>query len=262
MSLQGLRVVLTRPQGQNEALAELIRAQGGAPILFPVLAIADVSDLAPLKARVDRLAEYDLAVFISPNATARAMALIREQGPWPAHLQAATIGPASAAALREQGVPHVLLPEGARYDSEHLLALPQLQGMGGKRVVIFRGQGGRELLAESLRARGAQVDYAECYRRVKPQADARPLREAGARGAVDAILITSSEGLRNLHEMLGPEAKSWLLRTPLLLPHARIAEQARSLGHTDIIPTPPGDEGLLSALEAFSIRVRTVNKKS
>ncbi|HKY02197.1 MAG TPA: uroporphyrinogen-III synthase [Burkholderiales bacterium] len=254
MNLKGLRVVLTRPQGQNEGLAEAIRAAGGTPIIFPVLAISDPEDTVSLLARLRELATYDLAIFISPNATHRAMALIRTQGGWPAGLSAATVGPASAQALRDYGVTRVLVPTGS-FDSEHLLALPELQSMQGKRVLIFRGQGGRELLAETLRARGAHVDYAECYRRVLPDIDPQPLRDAGALGAIDAIVATSSEGLRNLHAMLGPQAQSWLFPTPLFLPHARIAEEARKLGHSQIVATAPGDDGLLSALGLFSARV-------
>ena len=254
MNLKGLRVVLTRPQGQNEELADAVRAAGGEPIIFPVLAIADPEDTAPLLARLRDLPAYNLAIFISPNATHRAMTLIQAQGGWPADLSAATVGPASAKALRDYGVTRVLVPAGP-FDSEHLLALPELQNMQGKRVIIFRGQGGRELLAETLRGRGAQVDYAECYRRVLPHIDAQPLRDAGARGTIDAIVATSSEGLRNLHAMLGPESRSWLLPIPLFLPHARIADQARGLGHSRIVATGPGDDGLLSALGAFSARV-------
>lgn len=255
MNLRGLRVVLTRPQGQNESLADAIRAVGGTPIVFPVLAIEDIENTAALLARVRNLADYDLAIFISPNATHRAMTVIRAHGEWPDGLSAATVGPASAQALREYGVKRVLVPDGP-YDSEHLLALTELENMQGKRVIIFRGQGGREVLAQTLRERGAQVDYAECYRRVMPDIDPQPVRDAGARGEIDAVVATSSEGLRNLHTMLGPQAQNWLLRTPLFLPHSRIAEQARKLGHGEIVATPPGDNGLLSALAAFSARVR------
>lgn len=250
--LRGLRVVLTRPAGQNEELAQAILAAGGSPIVFPVLAIAEVEDLAPFRAAVTDLAEYDLAIFISPNATRRAMQAIPS---WPRGLRAATIGPASAAALSSHGVANALVPQG-RYDSEALLELPELQDMDGKRVVIFCGEGGRDLLQRRLSERGAQVDRAPCYRRVLPRGDAQPLRDALANGQVDVIVLTSSEGLRNLHVMLGPASLSLLLQTPLLLPHPRIAEEARRLGHRVTEAAPPGDSGLLSALGEFSARVK------
>lgn len=253
MNLRGMRIVLTRPEGQNEELAATIRAAGGEALIFPVLAITDIDNSA-LENIVTHLADYDLAIFISPNATHRAMRLIQARDGWPQGLAAATIGPVSASLLREYGVREVLVPED-RYDSESLLALPPMQNVLGKRIVIFRGEGGRELLGDTLRERGAQVDSAQCYRRVLPQIDAEPLRRLGAAGDIDAIVVTSSEGLRNLHTMLGPDAPVWLLHTPLFLPHARIADQARALGHRAIIAAPPGDEGLLSALDGFSARV-------
>ncbi|HKO88468.1 MAG TPA: fused uroporphyrinogen-III synthase HemD/membrane protein HemX [Burkholderiales bacterium] len=256
MSLAGICVVLTRPEGQNEGLAAEIRKRGGDAIVFPVLAIADIDDSSALRDVAGRLDSYDMAIFISPNATHRAMRFIHAEGrSWPSDLAAATVGPASAAVLRDYGVRNVSVPEG-RYDSESLLGLPALQDVNGKRIVIFRGEGGRPLLGDTLAARGAHIDYAACYRRIMPQVDSGPLRQAGAAGRIDAIVVTSSEGLRNLHRMLGPDALSWLLHTPLLLPHARIADQARALGHSAIILTPPGDEGLLSALDGFSVRVR------
>ena len=113
-------------------------------------------------------------------------------------------------------------------------------------MVIFRGEGGRELLGETLRARGAAVEYAECYRRVRPELDPAPLLEAWAGSGLDAVTVTSSEGLRNLAEMVGrSRAASGCSRTPLFVPHPRIAEAARGLGVRTVIVTGPGDEGLL-----------------
>ena len=89
--------------------------------------------------------------------------------------------------------------------------------------MIFRGDGGRELLGDTLRARGATVDYVECYRRARPAADAGPLVRALERGEIDAVVVSSSEGLRNLFDMVGEAGRQRLQRTPLFAPHARIA---------------------------------------
>ena len=121
--------------------------------------------------------------------------------------------------------------------------------MKGKQVVIFRGDGGRELLGDTLKARGARVDYAECYRRGRPNLDAAPLLKAWARNELDAVTVTSSEGLRNLYEMIGALARQWLRKTPVFVPHARIAEVARELGLTRVIVTEPADEGLVRGLK-------------
>jgi uroporphyrinogen-III synthase len=248
--LAGRRIVVTRPAGQNERLADMIRAEGGEPIVFPVLEILDLEDTRTLVAAADRLHEYDLAVFISPNAVDKAMNVIRARREWPHSVRAATIGRASEKALARHGVADVIAPAG-RFDSEALLELPQLAAVSGWRVVVFRGDGGRELLGDTLRERGAAVDYVECYRRARPNADVEPLLKRWGRGEVDAVTVSSSEGLRNLYDMLGKLGQAWLKRTPLFAPHARIAANARALGCERVIETAPADEGLREGLVAF-----------
>jgi uroporphyrinogen-III synthase len=248
--LAGRRIVVTRPAGQNERLAALIRAEGGEPVVFPVLEILDLEDTRALAAAVDRLDEYRLAVFISPNAVDKAMNVVAARRAWPAALRAATIGRASERALARYGVTEVIAPQG-RFDSEALLELPALANVAGWRVVIFRGDGGRELLGDTLAARGASVDYVECYRRVRPNADVEPLLKRWGRGEIDAVTVSSSEGLRNLFDMLGKLGQAWLKRTPLFAPHARIVENARSLGCERVMETGPADEGLCAGLVSF-----------
>jgi uroporphyrinogen-III synthase len=248
--LAGRRIVVTRPAGQNESLAEMIRAEGGEPIVFPVLEILDLEDTRALVAAIDRLDDYDLAVFISPNAVDKAMNVVRARREWPQRLRAATIGRASEKALARHGVADVIAPTG-RFDSEALLELPALAAVQGWRVVIFRGDGGRELLGDTLRARGATVDYVECYARARPNADVEPLLKRWGRGEIDAVTVSSSEGLRNLYDMLGKLGQAWLKRTPLFAPHARIAANARALGCERVIETGPADDGLFAGLSAF-----------
>lgn len=252
--LAGRRIVATRPAGQNERLAALIAGEGGEAIVFPAIAIADVADPAALHAVAARLDSYDLAVFVSANAVERAMAaLLRGRG-WPAHLRAATVGPATVRALERHGVTGVVAPA-ERFDSEALLDAPELAEMTGRRVVVFRGEGGRELLGETLAARGASVEHVACYRRVRPDADPAPLLDHWGRGEVDAVTVTSSEGMHNLYEMLGKLGQAWLKRTPLFAPHERIAAAARALGCERVVATPPADEGLCAGLVAFWERI-------
>jgi len=231
----------------------MIHGAGGEAILFPVLEIHDVEDLKPLLAVVARLDEFDLAVFISPNAVNKAMNLITAHRALPPGLQCAAIGRGGVKELARFGVTNAIAPA-RRFDSEALLELPELQEMRGKRIVIFRGDGGRELLGDTLKARGAGVEYAECYRRGTPNLDAAPLLKAWARNELDAVTVTSSEGLRNLYEMIGALGRQWLRKTPVFVPHPRIAEVARELGLTRVIVTEPADEGLMDALkEHFAI---------
>jgi uroporphyrinogen-III synthase len=253
-ALHGRRIVLTRPAGQNERLAGLVRAAGGEPVVFPVLEIRAVEDPGPLLAAADALERYDLAVFVSPNAVEKAMGAIRARRAWPAGLRAATVGAASEQALARHGVADVIAPAG-RFDSEALLELPALDAVAGKRVVIFRGDGGRELLGDTLRGRGATVEYVACYRRVRPDADAGPLVRALERGEIDAVAASSSEGLRNLFDMVGEAGRAPLRRTPFFAPHARIAATARALGCERVVETGPGDDGIAAALAAFWARM-------
>lgn len=249
LPLAGRHIVVTRPAQQAEPLAVAIEAAGGVAVRFPVLAIIDLDDLQPVLAAADRLDDYDLAVFISPNAVDKALNLIAARRAWPARLRAATVGRSSEQALARHGIGQVIAPRG-RFDSEALLALPELQAerVAGRRVVIFRGEGGRELLADTLGERGAQVDHVECYRRGKPNLDAAPLLKLWARGELDAITVTSSEGLRNLYDMVGKLGQQWLRDTALFVPHARIAEQASALGLRRAIVTAAADEGVLAGL--------------
>jgi uroporphyrinogen-III synthase len=248
--LAGKSVVVTRPAHQAQAFVRLIKGAGGRAILFPAIEIRDVKDPYSVTRLVDRLDQYDLAIFVSPNAVERAMKLISGRRKFPRRLQVATVGGSSVRALERFGVTGVLAPQG-RYDSESLLELPALAAVSGRRVVIFRGEGGRELLGETLRERGAVVEYAECYRRVRPELDAAPLLQAWSRKEVNAVTATSSEGLRNFAEMIGPPGREQLTDTPVFVPHPRIAAAAQELGVQKVIVTGPGDEGMLTGLTAY-----------
>jgi len=248
MTLAGRGIVITRPAHQSDALAALIRERGGRPILFPVIEIRDVEDTAALDAIVGRLDDFDLAVFVSPNAAAKGWAAVRARRAFPAHLAIATVGRATARELSRLGASSVIAPHvGA--DSESLLAMPEMNDVAGKRIVVFRGVGGRELLRETLEARGARVEYAECYRRMRSHADTGSLLAAWDRREIDALVVTSSEGLRNFFDMLGAEGRKRLARAPLFVPHPRIAATARELGLADVVVTGAGDEGLARGLE-------------
>ena len=251
--LSGRRIVVTRPAGQAQHLADAIAREGGSVVLFPVLAIHDIEDQAALIDIAERLDSFDLAIFISPNAVNKALNLITARRPWPLTTRVATMGKTSERELAHFGISGVIAPRG-RFDSEALLDMPAMQEMTGKQVVIFRGDGGRELLGDTLAARGATISYVECYRRGKPNLDAAPLLKLWARGELDAITATSSEGLRNLFDMVGSLGQTWLRKTPLFVPHQRIAEEARRLGLEYVLATQAGDDGILAGLVAHFAR--------
>jgi uroporphyrinogen-III synthase len=148
----------------------------------------------------------------------------------------------------------VIAPSGEA-DSEALAELPELQDLQGRSVVIFRGQGGREWLRTKLEARGARVEYAECYRRARPDADPDGLLARWQSGGIDAVSITSAEGLANFFEMLGPTGKGYLRATPVFVPHARIALAAHKLDVREIVVTGDGDVRTVAEMAAFFARV-------
>ena len=251
--LAGRSIVVTRPLAQAGALADAIRAAGGTPFVFPLLLIDPASDPAPLRAALARLADYRLAVFISPNAVAFSVPAILAQGPWPAGLIAAAVGQGTVRALAAQGVANAIAPT-ERFDSEALLELPELQraSVAGQRVAIFRGDGGRELLADTLRERGATVDCITCYHRSAPDS-AAPLLAQWERG-IDAFTVSSSEGLRHLVDLLDAPSRERLATTPLFVPHARIAENARAMGLDAVVLTAAADAGIIAGLCTYNWR--------
>jgi len=251
--LEGRGIVVTRPREQAEGLAQRIERAGGVAFRFPAIEVEDLEDLEPILALIDRLDEFDLAIFISPSAVTKAMNLVqlRRRGrAWPTGLRVAAIGRGSRRALEQLGFAGVLAPS-AHADSEALLALPELAAVADRRVVIFRGDGGRELLGDSLRARGAEVSYAECYRRGRPRADCAPLLAAWARGAVHAVTVSSGAGLANLYDMLGKLGQQWLRATPLFVPHERLRGSAAQLGIREIRVAGSADEDVVLALVAY-----------
>ncbi|MBL0011694.1 MAG: uroporphyrinogen-III synthase [Nitrosomonas sp.] len=249
--LDGINILVTRPIHQSTFLAEGIRAMGGNPILLPVLEITDVKDLNPLIDLISRLDEFDWAIFVSPNAVNKAMQLIGKQRILPPYIRFAAVGKGSADALKHYGVNEVLVPV-EHFDSEALLQQEQLQDMAGKRVVIFRGNGGRELLGDTLIQRGASLEYAECYQRRKPDIDTTSLLSAWMQGEIHAVIITSSEGLHNLFDIIGKLGQQLLKSTPVFTVPERIARTAKTLGLRKIVKsTSTGDEGLLECLQAY-----------
>ncbi|WP_293008634.1 uroporphyrinogen-III synthase [Nitrosomonas sp.] len=249
--LAGINILVTRPIHQATLLAESIHASGGNPILLPVLEIADIANITPLINLIKRLDEFDWAVFVSPNAVTKSMDLITKQRTFPPHLKIAAVGKSTADTLRGYGINEVLIPIEC-FDSEGLLKSRELQSMGGKRVVIFRGNGGRTLLGDTLVQRGAYIEYAECYLRRKPDIDNAPLLAAWSQGEIHAVIITSSEGLHNLFDIIGKLGQQLLKVTPVFTAHERIAQVAKELGLEKIVKVPcAGDEGLLRGLHIY-----------
>jgi uroporphyrinogen-III synthase len=246
--LTGVGILVTRPREQAAALNDSLEKLGARPVLFPALAILPPSDPVPMQQAIARLDTFHLAIFISPTAAQRGLAAV---GTWSSGLPVAAVGKGTAKALHELDMQAVLVPESGA-DSEHLLALPEFQDINGWNIVIFRGEGGREMLTDTLKARGAQITHAECYRRGLPQhADPGPILALFAAGSIQAVTAYSGETLDNLFQLLGEAGHDFLRRTPLFVPHPRIAARAKALGVDTVISSPPGETQLIPSLVEY-----------
>jgi uroporphyrinogen-III synthase len=249
--LHGLRVLVTRPADQAGPLCQLINGAGGEALRLPTLDIRDPDplNLARMNAVIDALEIYDLAVFISVNAVARGMEFIRARRTWPTTVKVATVGASSAQTLARYGLTVDLVPT-HQFNSEALLALEELRDMRGKRVVIFRGNGGRDVLRDALIQRGAVVDYVEVYRRVCPVIDPGDIVHYWQPGAVDLVTITSNESLQNLHDMAGPQGRPLLREMRLVVISQRQVVLAAELGfrHEPLVAANAGDEAIFDVL--------------
>ena len=250
--LQGVSVLVTRPAHQAGRLIELIEQAGGEAVLFPTMEIGEPRDPAVLQRIIQRLDDFDMAIVISPNAITRTMERIGACHNLPAHLQLACVGQGSARALQQLGCTQVIAPT-TKFDSEALLALPPLQQVAGKKIVIFRGDGGREMLGNTLQQRGAQVEYAECYRRTLPTTDIAPLVARWAQGGIHIVSVTSTQGLRNLHEMLDGKGRKYLINTPIVVISGQTAAVCRELGmrQNPLLAGEASDDAVVNTIKTW-----------
>jgi uroporphyrinogen-III synthase len=254
--LGGRGVLVTRPAAQAPELCRLIEAVGGRPIEFPSMEIRPPRD--PDGARELLRAPRDLVIFISRNAVGHALALLSEpgasigasigtSGAGQLRPQLAAVGRATAAAMEQAGLAPDLVPDSG-FDSESLLALPALKRVGGKQVLIVRGEGGRAMLGDTLAHRGAEVVYAEVYRRAAPETDATALISDWQQ-SLSFVTATSDEVLINLLAMVPTSAHRWLRALPLAVLSERNAAKAMELGFRVVaVANEPSDAGLCEAL--------------
>jgi uroporphyrinogen-III synthase len=250
--LEGLGVVITRPKSAAEALAVALEREGARAFVFPALEIEAADPTPRQREALDDLAGFGLAIFISANAVERGLALARSTGPWPAGTRVAAIGEATAHALRNSGFAAVISPQ-ERHDSEALLALPELRSVKGERIIVFRGEGGREHLRDVLEARGAHVDYVECYRRARPRTAPGALLAAWARGELHAVSALSAETLENFLAMVGEAALPHVAEATLVVPHGAIAAHPDARRFARVIVAEPGTAGLVNALSTLRV---------
>lgn len=249
MNLQNLRILITRPLAQAEKLKTILDAAGGEVALFPTIEIIPEQDKTRAIHVIQNLADTDMMIFISQNAARHALPMIKKV--WqvlPVQLKVAAIGKATSDCLIEQGVPVSFCPEN-NYNSEELLKLSALQDVKAKRIVIFRGQQGRKLLADTLIERGALLTEVSVYRRVLPQYK----HEIPNVNDVDVVVCTSNESLHNLCKIISEQLSEWLQQSQLLVISERMRQTAEELGFAKpiIVAEQASDEAIVKALSTM-----------
>ncbi len=250
--LSGKTVVVTRPHAQARKICAVLERNQATIVHFPVLSITTVENPEPAKDVLRQLATYDIVIFISSNAVHYAVKLARELKLDFHGNRLAAVGTATKAALEGHGY-RVGIAPATGFTSEALLACEPLQQVAGQKILIVRGEGGREYLRQQLQTRGAQVDYAEVYQRKLPvQRDTTDLSRLPDRDT--AVLIYSAEAARNLWSLCTADEKKWLTRVTLIVGNERIAEAVAAIGLTNnpVTAENPSDEAMLQALENWA----------
>jgi uroporphyrinogen-III synthase len=220
MPLAGISVLVTRPAEQASELVVEIEANGGRAICFPAIEVIP-RDPAEIEASAAALGNPDIVVFVSRNAVKYGLE-------YSANGLVAATGPATAAAIQASGHSIDIQSE-AGYDSEHLLAEPSMQNVTGKLVRIVRGNDGRELLADTLRQRGAEIEYLAVYSRNVPEYSAAELADLERRWrehGIDVVTVMSVETVQNLAALLPQSNREQLDGSLLVAPAARVLKVA------------------------------------
>ena len=248
-TISGMTVWVTRPVRQAAGLCRMIEQSKGIPVPLPTLVIRPAAKVACTAENRQRLAATDIAIFISKNAIVHALDLFPELAVMMRGKTVLAVGQATAGCLAESGFGQV--GHAGTGGTEALLQLPILNGAAikDKRVVIVRGQGGREDLRDGLLARGAVVDYLEVYRRERPDISQADMTEFWHDQRPDAVIITSQAGLDNLVELTPFAEAERLLGTTMVVMSERIRQHAADAGFRRIaVATENTDAGLIEAL--------------
>ena len=246
-----MSILVTRPSPQGEELVSRLRALGREAWSFPLIEFTPGRELAQLSGHLAALGKGDLLIALSQHAVEFAHAQLQQQRQaWPQTPGYFAIGRTTGLALHKVSSIDVRYPLD-REISEVLLQLPELQKVAGKKALILRGNGGRELLGETLQERGAKVTFCECYQRSNRHYDgAEEAMRWQARG-VTRVVITSGEMLKQLWSLIPPWYRErWLLNCEVLVVSERLAELARELGWQNIRVADSADnDALLRALQ-------------
>lgn len=248
IALNGARVLVTRPQHQAENLCRLLEQHGGVAVRLPALAIVESDDYLSIQKTLTHLDAFQWLIFVSANAVNFALKANDGKIPQFKTLRIAAIGKATANVLVTAGLVVDLMPE-QNYNSEALLATPEMQQIQGQRVLIVRGEGGREELATTLRSRGADVQYLNVYKRIMPSTANTDVIALLTENKLDVITATSGEVLQNLLIILDAVYHRQLFSLPLVVVSDRIKQIATELGFKKVaVTSSPTDEAILETV--------------
>lgn len=245
-------VLITRPAGQADSLCSALQARGFDTHQQPFLELCPLPALAPAdRQQLYNLDQFGHIIFISGNAVRFGMEEIESHWPQlPVGLNWYAIGSATASLLADYGI--VALTPAHEMTSEGLLKLPTLQQVAGEKVLIVKGEGGRDTLRAELEERGAVVNELRCYRRICPSLEPGALADMLANWQVDLIQIGSGEALTNMLALLSQKESTNLQDIALLLPSRRVAREAEAMGFTNLVVAEnAADAALLQALEIW-----------
>ena len=254
-TLSQYKVLVTRPTKQQGELAAALELEGASVISRPMICIEPIkstSQTEAVKAKIQQLDNYRYLIFVSSNAATMGAHWIDQYWPqFPLDVQPIALGPATSNALTQALGCQVIQPS-TGITSEDVLKLPQLQSLAGLKIAIFRGSGGRELLAETLRSRGAQVDYIEVYSRKEARYDSQQLRADLMAAGINVISANSVETVKSLITNLAKYFGEFAA-VPILVPSARVAAEARALGFTNPIDCVGADtHAVIAALKRLA----------
>lgn len=250
-TLDGLRILICRPQPEAGNLARRLEREGAQTQVLPLLARRSVPDSPERRTLIMGLDLYQHVIAVSPGAAREFIEYAENWWPqWPVGLNWYGVGSGTADVLRKAGLTVTVPADG--YTSEHLLALPQLAAPVGERILIAKGVGGRELLGQTLQQRQARVDNLELYQRICPDYGPETVANALNDFDPDAIIVLSGETLNNLIA-LGENTDHNLKHRNLLVPIDRVADAARTAGFEHVhVPEQITPEGLIDCLRQFN----------
>ena len=250
-----IRALITRPRAKGELLARQIEAAGGFALCCPLVETSTGKEYHQVVDKLAKLHRNDYIIAISDNAVNYAnQSLVAQQQHWPSQCNYIAVGPTTAACWQQHGVKQIATPE--QHDSEGMLTLLASTPLEQKNILILRGNGGRETLADELAKRAKNVTYCEVYQRAAPSYQYEELSNKWQQLGINSVIITSAEILTSLMRSLPSQALIWIRPLHFIVPSQRIAAIAQSWKiHNVTIADGASNNSLFNALRQLDMQI-------